>query len=500
MTGPPHRAGTALAGDPVVVRVGQGELLGVQDRGVRQFRGVPFARPPTGALRFRPPEPPLPWAGVRAAVDDPPAPVQPRPAGPAPCTSEDCLYLNVWAPAEPGSHPVYVYVHGGGNFFGYALADGCDGSSFARDGIVCVSVGYRLGVFGFLELGGLLGEDYAGSGNNGLRDLLAALSWLGDNVAAFGGDPDRVTIGGASAGGFNVCSLLASPLSRGLFRGVVSQSGGGHAAFTMDQALAAADQVAAGMARSGLSPVDLPSLPAASLVGLHRRNTGHGVVDGDVLDDLPDRAVRRGVNVGVALLAGASRDEMASLDGVVGPERLGAAETALFRGFVAAHPRLSPAEQLMRFCSMLRHGAPSLLLAHNHAVAGGSSYAYRWEWAPETGVHGGWAFHGVEQPFVWDAAQAMAADGAAPDESIRRRAGVVHRLWASFVRDGVPTAAPEVAAWPRWTPAGRGFLRIGHGVEAGAVDPEELAAWIGADRLLRPVAAAGGALLPPGAS
>src|SRR5207244_2061062 len=165
--------------------------------------------------------------GIRRATDFADAAPQPADAGffpgdpdampPVPM-SENCLCLNVWAPATGGPYPVLIWLHGGSQVLGGTARPVYDGAAFARQGIVCVTVGFRLGIFGYLELGELLGPDYAGSGNDGLADQLAALRWVRDNITAFGGDIGRVTLGGESAGAKNVAALMASPLARGLFQ------------------------------------------------------------------------------------------------------------------------------------------------------------------------------------------------------------------------------------------------------------------------------------------
>lgn len=208
--------GYGFAASPTVdVKTPLGVVRGERMEGVRLFRGVPFAQPPVGELRFRPPLEPMPWSGVRNALQFAPAAVQPN--GDAKEQSEDCLYLNVWTPDTPGPHPVFVWVHGGGFTGGRSSEAMFDGSTFAREGIVCVTVAYRLGVFGFMDWSPMLGETYAGSANNGLRDLIAALNWVQKNIASFGGDPKAVTLGGESAGAKLTDILMGVPAARPLF-------------------------------------------------------------------------------------------------------------------------------------------------------------------------------------------------------------------------------------------------------------------------------------------
>ncbi len=202
------------------------------DTGVRIFRGIPFAQPPVGELRWRAPQPVEKWEGVRPATRFGPRPMQLRPFGDmnfrSEGISEDCLYLNIWAPAEAGGEglPVLVYFYGGGNIAGDGSEPRYDGAAMARRGIVAVTVNYRLNVFGFFAHPELSAEaPYGASGNYGYLDQQAALAWIHENIAAFGGDPHKVTIGGESAGSISVCAQMSSPLSRDLIAGAIGESG-----------------------------------------------------------------------------------------------------------------------------------------------------------------------------------------------------------------------------------------------------------------------------------
>ena len=222
---------------PPVVRVESGELQGVVDDGVASFKGIPFAAPPVGELRWRPPQPAAPWTGVRQAAEfgadcmqgrfgPPPAAGAPAPTPP----SEDCLFLNVWRPASatPAAKlPVMVWIYGGGFVGGSAAMPVTAGAEFAKQGVVLVSVNYRVGRFGFFAFPALSRErPDEPKGNYAYMDQIAALQWVKRNIAAFGGDPGNVTIFGFSAGGVSVHSLLASPLARGLFHKAIAESGG----------------------------------------------------------------------------------------------------------------------------------------------------------------------------------------------------------------------------------------------------------------------------------
>ena len=217
-------------------KVAQGQLKGTIESGLVVYRGVPFAAPPVGEWRWRAPRPPASWSGVREAGSFAPeceqSPLGPA-AGPAPAMSEDCLYLNVWTPAKSAHErvPVLVWIYGGGFVAGATSIPTYSGEVLARKGVVLVSIAYRVGPMGFLAHPELSSESaHHTSGNYGLLDLIAALKWIHSNIAAFGGDPAKVTIFGESAGGIAVSQLCASPLAKGLFRGAISESGGSFAA------------------------------------------------------------------------------------------------------------------------------------------------------------------------------------------------------------------------------------------------------------------------------
>ena len=247
-----------------------GTVRGTWQRGVARFAGIPFAAPPVGDLRFRPPAPAEPWDGVRPAEQfGPVAPQNPSLmealfGGEAEQWGEDCLYLNVWTPEPEPDEPlaVMVWIHGGGFEMGSGSSPLYDGTSFAQDGVVLVTLNYRLGAFGFLELGEV-DPSRAGSGNVGLLDQVAALEWVRDNISSFGGDPSRVTIFGESAGAMSVSLLMSMPRATGLFHRVIAQSGAASVART--PALAAAD-TAEFMADTGLTSIEelLAAEPAAA--------------------------------------------------------------------------------------------------------------------------------------------------------------------------------------------------------------------------------------------
>ncbi len=227
---------TLLAQSPKPVRTQSGLVQGTTADGITVYKGIPFAAPPVGDLRWRAPAAPAAWTGVRNADKFAPAcmqvPIVNRDLGMESVTpDEDCLYLNVWTPANSANEklPVMVWIYGGGFTIGGTSVSLYDGKNFAKKGVILVSIAYRLGAFGFMAHPELTSEQGGHSGNYGLLDQIAGLQWVKRNIAAFGGDPGRVTIFGESAGGISVSMLSASPLAKGLFRGAISESGGNFA-------------------------------------------------------------------------------------------------------------------------------------------------------------------------------------------------------------------------------------------------------------------------------
>ncbi|WP_081949562.1 carboxylesterase/lipase family protein [Paenibacillus durus] len=300
-----------------------GKVRGIQDHGINIWRGIPFAAPPTGELRFRAPQPPASWNGVRDAFAFGPVCHQPpdrkgtRFPGGTPVYDEDCLYLNVWAPAGAESLPVMVWIHGGTFLTGAGSQPLFDGAALALSGnVVVVSVNYRLGPFGFLHLAPL-GDDY--SSNVGLLDQIAALEWTRGNIAGFGGDPQRITVFGESAGSMSIAALLAMPAARGLLTGAIMQSGPSQA-FRPEQGEAVALGLLAELGIDRANAGKLLELPAEAIMEaagrLVQRLTGGSpamifqpVVDSLTLPEEPVRAVANGSAAGIPLLIGTNAHE-----------------------------------------------------------------------------------------------------------------------------------------------------------------------------------------------
>jgi para-nitrobenzyl esterase len=319
--------GGVASAQPVPAKVDGGLLQGIVDDGLTIFRGIPYAAPPVGALRWRAPQPAQKSEGVRPASEYGRACMQSNAAiANLPAPSEDCLFVNVWTPATRANErlPVMVWIHGGGFTAGTPAEKLYDGEWLARKGVVVVSVAYRLGVFGYLAHPELSAEsDRRVSGNYGLLDMIAGLQWVQKNIAAFGGDPRRVTIFGESAGAIAVSQLCASPLAKGLFHAAISQSGGsfgpvraGGGAGENMQPLDAAEKAGAAWAQSvgASSLVDLRSMPAEKLLASAQRARGVSwpITDGWVIPDDQYRLYEAARYIDVPVLIGYNSDEGAT--------------------------------------------------------------------------------------------------------------------------------------------------------------------------------------------
>src|SRR5580698_2732371 len=284
---------TAAIAAPVMLD--SGTVEGVRERSLAVYRGIPYAAAPVGRLRWREPQPVAPWTGVRDAKTFAPACMQTgvsMPGETPPKTSEDCLYLNVWAPADAKNLPVIVWIYGGGFFNGSAAMPLYWGDKLATRGAIVVTFGYRVGPFGFLAHPELTAESpHHSSGNYGFMDQIAALKWVQRNIASFGGDPARVTIAGQSAGAASVSILMASPLAMGLFQRAIAESGGMFEPMQLapNYQLANAQRDGESYAQSvgAKTLADLRSLPAAALLKGNAGEISHPVIEPYVLPHSP---------------------------------------------------------------------------------------------------------------------------------------------------------------------------------------------------------------------
>jgi para-nitrobenzyl esterase len=479
---------TASSQMPPVAQVDGGQLQGVIEDGVASFKGIPFAAPPVGDLRWRPPQPAVSWNGALPAAEFGanctqgrwgPPPAAGAPAPPAP--SEDCLFLNVWRPADLAARglPVMVWIHGGGFVGGSGASPNTSGVPFAKQGVVLVSLNYRLGRFGFFAFPALSREhpDEA-KGNYAYMDQVAALQWVKRNIAAFGGDPDNVTIFGFSAGGVSVHSLLAMPSARGLFHKAIVESGGSRDSVLTARPLrddgvdpnypVSGETLGIDFARiMGIEGTDQEAL--AKLRALSAEDVLRGapegaeaprieitpILDGRLVTETAESAYEAGRHAPVPLLVGSNSADTAG-------RRINAStKEELFARF---GPRSAQAKAaydpdgtgdfdtlLARANDDYGQAEPARFAANAFASRGTPVYLYRFGYvqsAMRERFQAG-APHGGEIPYVFGALAAGPDSALTPeDQAVVRMA---QSYWVNFARTGDPNAA-GLPTWPRHEP------------------------------------------------
>ena len=489
-------------------RTGYGDLRGTIDRGVTVFRGVPYARPPVGPLRFVPPQPPDTWTGVRDATAFGPPAMQGA-CAPAPGLtvtapqSEDCLTLNVWTPAmDDARRPVMVYLHGGAFMVGSGSMTMYHGATLARRGdVVVVTINYRLGLFGYLRGVDVCGEALPSTGNAGLLDQIAALKWVKQEIAAFGGDPDNVTVFGQSAGSSSIYAMLSMPRARGLFHKAILQSGA-----MQVQVPAAANRVMeAILDHIGLEPHEagrLRDLTAAELLDIQTRATPRAggsayrpVADGIDVPIDPEAAIAAGSAAGIPLLVGTNLEEWRFFirldpeaerltdDGLL--TRLAdprtnaqAADNAQFdpaeavtmhRQARAARGESTTAWDLwVAIMSNRRFRVPSMRLAERHSMHTPETYAYLFTWESP-----GWdgrlgTGHEIQVPFVFGTLDASDSRDLVPAGSpVGALPELMQDAWVAFARTGSPRTQ-DLPDWDAYSAHRRRTMILG--TSCGAVD------------------------------
>jgi para-nitrobenzyl esterase len=481
----------AQPGTSARVRIDSGELQGLVDDGVVAFKGVPFAAAPVGELRWRPPQPVAPWKGVRPATEfgancmqgrfgPPPAAGAATPAGP----SEDCLFLNVWHPASATPRaklPVMVWIHGGGFVGGSGSSPNTSGTQFAKQGVVLVAANYRLGRFGFFAHPALSRErSEETKGNYAYMDQIAALQWIKRNIAAFGGDPNNVTIFGFSAGGVSVHSLIASPMARGLFHKAIAESGGSRDSVLTARPMSAdgvdpnypvsAETIGLQFAHSmGIDGTDaaslarLRSLTAEQVLRGAPAQPGGGppaqeltpVLDGKLITETAETAYKAKHQPKIPIIAGSNSADTA------GNRIRATTKDQFFARFgqwsAQAKTAYDPdgstdlATMVSRANDDFGQGEPARFAASAFAANGSPAYRYRFSYvqtAMRERMRAG-APHGGEISFVFGTLVARpGATLSTEDQAVSRLA---QSYWVNFAKTGNPNGA-GLPAWPRHDP------------------------------------------------
>ena len=478
-------AAQAFAAAPAEVRTESGVVGGAVADGVLSFKGIPYAAPPVGPLRWHAPQSAPRWSGVRAATAyghdcmQKPFPSDAAPLGTEP--AEDCLVLNIWRPADakPGKLPVMVWIYGGGFVNGGSSPDVYDGSQFARRDVVLVSFNYRLGRFGFFAHPALTKATPKGEplGNYAYMDQIAALKWVQRNIAAFGGDPGNVTVFGESAGGGSVHMLLTSPAARGLFHKAIVQSGGGRGPL-MPMRRIAEDQPGApsghaiGLAFAKANGIEgegpaalaaLRALPAEKLVdGLNMASMGAAratyvggpMQDGKIVVEAPDAAYRAGRGAKVPVMAGATSADIGfafarTLDEVFAPFGPRAAEARNVYDPDGSGNLRAVGYKVAMDRAMIE---PARLTAKLFGARGLPAYEFRFSYVAES-MRQTWpmgAPHATEIPYVFDTVKAKYGKDLTEQDAATARAA--NAYWVNFAKSGDPSG-PGLPRWPRYDAA-----------------------------------------------
>jgi para-nitrobenzyl esterase len=483
-----------------VVETAYGQVRGVDDGRVAVWKGVRYAAPPTGELRWRAPQPPEPWSEIADATTFGPVcpqPVEPRiPIDLGAPQGDDCLTLNIWAPSEIAGgdrRPVLVWIHGGAYVLGSANQPLYDGRVLAAGGdVVVVTMNYRLGAFGFLDLSSFSTPNRQFDSNLGLRDVLHALHWIRENIAAFGGDPERVTLFGESAGAGIITTLLTSPAAEGLFAGAIAQSSPATSVYDAIRARRTAEQFIAAL---GLGDNDIDRLadaPVDAVIAASRTLFNDvplqcpgtlafaPIIDGDLVPDHPVKLAREGRSHPVPLIIGTNKHEAALFRFMksplmpITPEAINAMFTQIASEqpnlvlptddqIGTAYPRLRGKARGMGVARDIGFRMPTVWLAEGHSTAA-PVYLYRFDWAtPMLRLLRLGGAHATELPFVWGNLVAGPKDptfrlgGMKTGKVVSAR---IQERWRNFATHGKPLGLDGEPEWPPYQLADRACLVI----------------------------------------
>lgn len=451
--------------DPTIVETKNGAVQGTISNDLRVFKGIPFAAPPVGDLRWKAPQPVEKWEGIKQATKFASSPYQW--GNPPTGKSEDCLYLNVWTPAKSDEEklPVMVWIYGGGFGAGTTADPVCNGVNLAKKGVVVVAVAYRVGILGFLAHPELTAENPNNvSGNYGILDQIAGLNWVQENIATFGGDPEKVTIFGESAGGISVSMLCASPDAKGLFSGAISQSGGsfgptrsttypGENMKTLQQAENDGEAYVANSKFNSIA--ELRNIHADSLPG----SRGWPIVDGYVIPDVQTKLYEKGNYNDVPVLIGYNSDEGASFSRERTPEeyfanverRYGKFADTLIAAYPAGENRVTKtARDLSRDAAF---GWQTWIWARLQSQTGNSGvYLYYFDQHPDypedSPMHGMGSPHGQDVAYAFMTLDSLRRNNFT--ESDRQLSETMGTYWTNFAKYGDPNGE-GVTEWPTFS-------------------------------------------------
>ena len=460
---------------PVAVTVDSGKLTGAVEGRLTVFKGIPYAAPPVGPLRWKPPQPALPWTGVRTArsfgAACPQGPEHKEPWAQVGPMSEDCLFLNVWRPSRPGRYPVMVFLHGGGFTYGAAGVPLYDGAALAKRGAVIVTINYRLGRLGFFAHPALTREDPQGRlGNYAIMDQVAALDWVRRNIARFGGDAANVTLFGESAGAGSVQILMGSPVAKGLFHKAISQSGSGSSAlFPIRGGAVNAERLGemwtASLGLRDATPAQLRAIPLADVV---KNGRAFPFIDGKVVVRSPGAPFYRGEELRIPLIIGANSNE-SSLGGMTeaaAKALLGAQFPALLQGYVAMTAK-APGTAVVDLAEDVGFVLPSFALADRHAAHGAPTFAYHFDQVPvDQRATASGTDHGGELEYIFGTKSAEHRWDAR-DAAVSKLMG---DYWVRFARTGNPNGGGS-PSWPAVTTPPTAYLSVGASTQAARLQP-----------------------------
>ncbi|MFP8968443.1 carboxylesterase/lipase family protein [Pokkaliibacter sp. CJK22405] len=462
-----------------------GTVQGHNNQGVNTYIGIPYAAAPVGELRFRAPQP---FIATDELINKSPfkgAAMQPKRMGftnsfmvNPDLFTEDCLYLNIFTPEQPDSEqplPVMVWLHGGSAMFGSANQSIYAGEHLAREGIIVVTVNYRVGLFGYLELGSFTAGDYSGSGNNAMRDQLMALQWVHRHISEFGGDPARITLTGESSGAKSIAGLLALPEARVLLCGAILASGTGDCVHS----LASAEEVTALFAgqlsmsqRKRLLTLDSASLIAAqeaTAAQYSRQFPFRAVIDQMLLTDTPEKMLRRKDLSSLNILMGFNRDDgwFQLPPAALRPagERNASRYAGRLTHFSAERSRplleralsLAPEKNLLQLVSDLEYIQPGLALLDTLSDSGARTYLYQFAIEQTEGPFAGFSVHASDVPYVWrNFDDDYMSVFARPDAASHESGQALMHTWVSFIKTGLPRS--KLATLPRYRPIEKAAL------------------------------------------